>query len=99
VRETRGDGTPRAVVTARELRRTSTEAEEHLWDALRGRRLKGLKFRRQHPYASFILDFFCVEYQVAIELGCFNRISARRYNCSEFQASEAMKDEPAYDNR
>ena len=68
MRETRGDGTPRAVVTARELRRTSTEAEEHLWDALRGRRLKGLKLRRQHPNASFILDFFCVERQVAIEL-------------------------------
>jgi len=39
-----------------------------LWSALRNRQLAGLKFRRQHPYGQFILDFFCVERQLAVEV-------------------------------
>lgn len=35
---------------------------------LRGRRLNGLKFRRQHPYEHYVLDFFCVEHQLVVEL-------------------------------
>jgi len=36
--------------------------------ALRNRELAGLKFRRQHPYGQFILDLYCVEHQLAIEV-------------------------------
>ena len=39
-----------------------------LWQALRGRRLAGLKFRRQHPFGPFVLDMFCVEPQLVIEV-------------------------------
>lgn len=53
---------------ARELRCESTQAEESLWDALRGRRLDGLKFRRQHPIGRYIADFCCVERRLIIEL-------------------------------
>jgi very-short-patch-repair endonuclease len=56
------------VHAARDLRRGLTLAEEKLWDALRGRRLNGLKFRRQHPLDRFILDFYCVEHQLVIEV-------------------------------
>ena len=42
---------------ARELRHQPTPAEEILWQALRAGRLAGLKFRRQHPYGPFVLDF------------------------------------------
>lgn len=66
-RKTRGKTMPFAIQAARDLRRESTHAEKILWDALRGRRLGGLKFRRQHPLDRFILDMFCVEYQFAIE--------------------------------
>ncbi len=45
-----------------------TPAEEKLWEALRGRRLAGLKFRRQHPFGPFVLDMFCVEHQLVIEV-------------------------------
>jgi very-short-patch-repair endonuclease len=45
-----------------------TVAEERLWDALHGRRLNGLKFRRQHPVDQFILDFYCVEQRLAVEV-------------------------------
>ena len=56
------------VNAARQLRQEETEAEQVLWNALRGKRLNGLKFRRQHPYENTILDFFCVEYQLVIEV-------------------------------
>jgi type I restriction-modification system DNA methylase subunit len=54
----------------RELRKNQTEAEELLWQLLRNRQLNGLKFRRQHPLkAGFILDFYCVEAKLGIEVG------------------------------
>jgi len=53
---------------ARNLRQELTPTEAVLWAALRGRQLAGLKFRRQHPHARFVLDFFCVEYQLAVEI-------------------------------
>ena len=52
----------------RQLRRDSTDAEAFLWYQLRGRRLAGFKFRRQHPCGRFILDFFCAERNLAVEL-------------------------------
>jgi very-short-patch-repair endonuclease len=56
------------VPSARELRIRQTPAEVMLWDALRDRRLAGLKFRRQHPVGPFIIDFCCPEQRLAIEL-------------------------------
>ena len=67
-RKTRGTTTTKIVQAAREQRRQPTLAEKKLWDALRGRRLAGLKFRRQHPYGQFVLDAFCVEHQLEVEV-------------------------------
>ena len=53
---------------ARELRQTPTEAEKKLWSLLRNRQLRGKKFRRQHPIANYILDFYCHECKLGIEL-------------------------------
>ena len=53
---------------ARALRRDMTDAERALWHRLRDRRSLGLKFRRQHPFAGFVLDFFCAEAGVLVEL-------------------------------
>lgn len=53
---------------ARALRRGATRSERLLWERLRGRRFLGLKFRRQHPIGSFVLDFYCVELRLAIEV-------------------------------
>jgi very-short-patch-repair endonuclease len=53
---------------ARNLRHRLTEAEALLWEKLRNRRLKGLKFRRQHPLDQFVVDFYCSDYQIAVEL-------------------------------
>jgi very-short-patch-repair endonuclease len=53
---------------ARALRQDSTDAEAKLWSALRGRRLAGVKFRRQVPIGPFIADFCCEEHKLVIEL-------------------------------
>lgn len=52
----------------RELRQEPTEVEKLLWAELRNRKLNGLKFRRQHPLDKFIVDFYCNEKKLAIEL-------------------------------
>jgi very-short-patch-repair endonuclease len=67
-RNTRGETTLQTVLSARALRRQMTPTEKTLWNALRNGRLDGIKFRRQHPYGPFVLDFFCVEHQLVIEV-------------------------------
>ena|SRR5712691_4482415 len=57
-----------SVSKARQLRKKSTEAEKLLWSRLRNRRIEGLKFRRQHSIGTRVVDFFCAEAQLAIEL-------------------------------
>lgn len=56
------------VETARQLRKSVTSAEERAWWLLRNRRLSGLKLRRQHPVGKHIVDFYCVQARLAIEL-------------------------------
>lgn len=53
---------------ARELRHRSTAAEQKLWTLLRNRQLKGKKFRRQHALANYVVDFYCNECKLVIEL-------------------------------
>jgi very-short-patch-repair endonuclease len=51
----------------RELRRRPTEAEEIAWHLLRSRRA-GLKFRRQYAIENHVVDFYCFEHRLAVEL-------------------------------
>lgn len=53
---------------ARALRGTMTDAEQLVWYCLRRRQLGGFRFRRQHPFERFVLDFYCCEVKLAIEL-------------------------------
>ena len=53
---------------ARAMRREPTRAERRLWSWLRDRRFDGWKFRRQYPYIGYILDFYCEELCVCIEV-------------------------------
>jgi very-short-patch-repair endonuclease len=50
------------------LRDGMTDAERALWFRLRGSRLDGLKFRRQHPVPPYIVDFYCTEAKLVVEL-------------------------------
>ena len=53
---------------ARRLRRHQTTAERVLWFRLRDRRLGGWKFKRQVPIDRFVVDFFCADAKLIIEL-------------------------------
>jgi type I restriction enzyme M protein len=56
------------IETVRILRQKQTPAEETMWELLRDRRFLNLKFRRQHQFGTFILDFYCDEQKLVIEL-------------------------------
>jgi len=53
---------------ARELRQKYTDAEKALWMKLRNRQLEGVKFRRQQPIGSYIVDFASFERSLIIEI-------------------------------
>ena len=52
----------------RYLRNHATPAEAVLWKLLKGRQLEGYKFRRQHSIGNYIVDFYCTELRLAVEL-------------------------------
>ncbi len=68
----------------RELRANSTEAEKVAWNVLRDRRL-GAKFRRQFRLESRVLDFYCFEHRLAIELdgGVHSQIDQMRKDAAK----------------
>jgi very-short-patch-repair endonuclease len=53
---------------SRSLRDDATDAEKKLWYFLRGCRLNGFKFRRQHPIPPYIVDFYCEKGGLVVEL-------------------------------
>jgi very-short-patch-repair endonuclease len=67
---------------ARQNRKASTEAENILWNHLRARRLRGFKFRRQHPLADFIADFYCMQCNLIVEIdgGYHNQRDQEEYD-------------------
>jgi len=72
---------------ARTLRKQDTWAEKLLWSWLRDRRFSAYKFRRQHQFGPHILDFFCVEAFLDIELdGSQHGFPEQRQNDSERDA-------------
>jgi len=52
----------------RHLRHSLTPAEAALWKGLKGSKLEGKKFRRQHSIGNYVVDFYCPECKLAIEL-------------------------------
>ena len=59
-----------STVRARTLRKQMTPPERRLWNVLKGRPA-GFKFRRQHPVGQYVLDFFCFEAALAVEVDGF----------------------------
>ena len=53
---------------AQRNRRPMTPAEQRLWEAIRNRQLGDWKFRRQHPYGVYILDFYCHAARLCVEV-------------------------------
>jgi len=83
---------------AQKLRREMTDSEKILWEELRGRKLNGYKFLRQHPilyngnlirYNYFIADFYCASRKVIIELD--GPVHEDNLEYDEYRDSELQK--------
>jgi very-short-patch-repair endonuclease len=59
---------PTQTKNARRLRQNATIPERMLWNRLRGGALAGLKFRRQQPIGPYIVDFYCHEVALVVEV-------------------------------
>lgn len=63
-----GNSRPSTYENARDLRIVQTKAEGKLWEDLRNGKVDDLKFRRQHAFDDYILDFYCHKIKLAIEV-------------------------------
>lgn len=59
---------PQLLEFAKTMRSNATDAEHFMWQLLRAKRFMNLKFRRQHVIAPYIVDFYCHELGLVIEL-------------------------------
>jgi very-short-patch-repair endonuclease len=66
----------------RELRQSQTDAETILWEQLRRSQLEGRKFRRQHSVGVYVLDFYCPQERLAVEVdgGVHHTAAAREHD-------------------
>jgi len=78
---------------ARDLRRNMTYPEKILWNHLRTRKIEGKHFRRQHPYGIYILDFYCFEANLVIEIDGMIHLSRKNYDLerTNFLESSGLK--------
>ncbi len=77
---------------ARRLRRRQTDAESPLWHHLRARRLGDRKFRRQHTITKYIVDFYCDDARLVVELdgGGHNEPRQQDYDRQRTRALEEL---------
>jgi very-short-patch-repair endonuclease len=76
---------------ARLLRKRSTIPEKILWERLRRHQLGGLKFKRQHHVGRYIVDFFCGELNLIVELegGIHDETIQKEYDEARFEELES----------
>jgi len=59
---------PKLKTLARNLRNDSTKSEIILWNELKGKKIRGYRFIRQKPLLDFIVDFYCYDLNLVIEI-------------------------------
>ena len=75
---------------AKQLRRYETEAERLLWSRLCNKQL-GVKFRRQHPLNTYVVDFYCYSHKLVIEVdGPIHETQEANFN--DNMRSQALKE-------
>ncbi len=76
-----------------ELRKNATDAEQLLWSILRNRQAASFKFRRQYVFGNYILDFYCPEVKLAIEVDGGQHVNQAAYDRTreEVLASNGIK--------
>jgi len=81
---------PKLTALARELRNNSTLSEILLWDELKTGRMLGFDFHRQKPIDNFIVDFFCYDLMLAIEIDGSSHDHKISYDKSRQKKLEAL---------
>jgi very-short-patch-repair endonuclease len=79
---------PRLKELARELRNHSTLAEVLLWNQIKNKKLLGYDFHRQKPIDRFIVDFFCHDLMLAIEI---DGVSHRQKGHADFERHRRLE--------
>ena len=73
----------------RKLRNTMTDAEIRLWQRMRSRQIAGCKFRRQHPFLDYVLDFVCLERRLVVEVDGGQHLESERDHVRDGRLQEA----------
>ncbi|MHA3114635.1 endonuclease domain-containing protein [Acinetobacter sp. ANC 4635] len=83
---------PQLLEFAKTMRSNATDAENFMWQLLRAKRFMNLKFRRQHVIAPYIVDFYCHELGLVIELdgGQHGTEDGRAYDADRTKFLEAL---------
>ena len=83
---------PQLLQFAKSMRHAATDAENLMWQRLRAKQFMNLKFRRQHVIKPYIVDFYCHEIGLVIELddGQHNTEDGRAYDVERTQFLEAL---------
>ena len=83
---------PQLLTFAKSMRHTATDVEHLMWQILRAKRFMNLKFRRQHVIAPYIVDFYCHEIGLVIELdgGQHGTDDAVEYDAERTKFLEAL---------
>ena len=72
------------------MRRNPTVPEAKMWQLLRRKRLDGFRFRRQHPIDPYIVDFYCHEVKLIVEIDGDSHIEQMAYDVARTQWLEAQ---------
>jgi len=72
---------------SRQLRKSMTDAERHLWAKIRMKQLKGYQFYRQKPIGDYIVDFFCPRAKLVVE------VDGSQHSSDEMAEYDRIRDE------
>jgi very-short-patch-repair endonuclease len=81
---------PKLKEKARQLRKNSTLAEILLWQRLKRKQLKGYDFHRQKPIGNYIVDFFCPQLMLAIEIDGSTHEGKEQYDIKKQKQLERL---------
>ena len=75
---------------ARKLRNNSTQTEIFLWNHLKKNQMRGYDFDRQRPIDNYIVDFYCKDLQLAIEIDGESHIGNEKYDYERQNKLESL---------
>ena len=81
---------PKTMHRAGELRKELTPAEGKLWAYLRGDKLNGVNFRRQHAIGNYIVDFVSIKMKLVIELDGSQHLEQAEYDVERTRYFESL---------